>query len=151
MMACLRCQFDLQGVDASSRCPECGYRVDLSENGIGPDHHAKQLALSVVLPFALFYTCLSGFTFVSAGVGEPFYRYADWPHMIRYVIVPSAGIALALSGAIVLGLLVVSKRLPSWFLLIVVWLSLASLPLWMGMHRYLIDIIEMGSWDSVPP
>jgi hypothetical protein len=116
-----------------------------------PRSRLEAVALGVSVPFVLLFTLYAFGTFVRAAVMEPFYRHADWPHFFGYVIFPTAALVLCAAWALAVTALVWRRLLRQRWILLVLWSALASLVLAGGMHRYLIDVIEMGSWSTAPP
>ena len=151
MPQCLRCSYDLRASAPDSRCPECGYRVALSLAGVHPHDRVRSLANKVSLPFLVAFT-LHGFgTMYSAAIDEPFYRHLDWPHLLRYVIIPTVAFVLWAGWAIAVVTLLYRRMLPWWWIVLLGWSVVTSLSLIAGMQRYVRDVIEMGTWDSEPP
>lgn len=151
MSQCLRCSYDLRASAPDGRCPECGYRVALSLDGVRPHERVRSRANQISFPFLIALTWYGCGTSYSAAVDEPFYRHLDWPHLLRYVIIPTAALVLWAGWAIAVATLLSRRVLPWWWIVLLGWSLVASFSLIAGMELYLRDVIEMGTWDSEPP
>ena len=151
MPQCIKCHYDLRASSAEGRCPECGYSVALSLRGIELHDQLHTIALIVSIPFAVVYTFYCFGTLLGAAAGEPFYRHLDWGHLLIYVIVPTAALVLWAGWALAVALLVWHRVLRWWWIVFIIVSMFPSFLLVSGMDGYVSDIIEMGSWESVPP
>lgn len=140
---CLRCGYDLRGTAADGRCPECGYGVRLSASGVAQHQRLRNVLSAPLSLGAVAYTLYGFNVFVAAGMNEPFYRHADWPHLVFYVIAPTAALVVSLQAVVATLYLCATRVLRRWCVLLLLWTSFVSLLLFMGIESYVRDIIEM--------